>query len=337
MVENHVPFGITTIDVTGKHRLLHSSPEENYAQCLLTLSVFPLFKPAHKNSTEEAEMDVSSSREIEHGYTNDHANESGLNVNEEHINERNVAMNEAIAKISPISLRTFPEYITYAVEQNLEKPTGSLFTYLFDRRYLRSMVLGIGVPVAYQLTGISVFASYSTTMLQNAGMERAISGSVVCGLGAIVGSIISLSLFDRLNRKTMACMSFAAMAMCYPALSLTNQTPSRVSGPLSIVFIIVFVFFFALVCGTMNMVDSTEIMSPEVASAASGLGQSFSWLCAFVTVLISLVILDANGILWLYLTFFVSCCVFYCFGKSLPFETKKGELKDNVEERIEIS
>ena len=330
MVEDHVPHGITTVNVTGKHRLLYFPPEESHKQCLLTLAAFPLFQHSHA-STEATETSVSSIQ-IESGYTTDQTNESGLNLKDGLI-DKNTTTNEVSTGMSLNSLCMPPKYITQTAEQSL--PTPSLFACLFDRKYLRSIILGIGFPVLCQLTGVSVFASYSTTILQNTGMERAILGSVTCGSAAVIGSIVSVFLFHRFSRKAMACVSFSAMAMCCLALSLSDLAPTIISGLFSVICIFGFVFFYASVCSTLHTGLPTEILPPEVASAAFELGRFLSWLCAFIIVLISPAILDAAGALWLYLAFFASCFVSLLFWKC-AIEPKEQELKDIVEELMNM-
>ena len=69
------------------------------------------------------------------------------------------------------------------------------------------------------------------TIFENAGMDRviigsalygasSIIGSALYGASSIIGSFISVRLFDRFQRKTMACVSFSMMAAGYLGLSL---------------------------------------------------------------------------------------------------------------------
>ena len=201
-------------------------------------------------------------------------------------------------------------------------------------RYRRSVILGIGVPVICQLVGMNVLSSYTTTIFEDAGMDRAIIGSSVFGLAFIIGSIIAIAIYDRYKRTTLAHISFSGMALSYLGVALSSLAKSSVSGPLSVVLIIVFSLSCTLACGTLSVAYAPEVVPPEIASLILGIGQSAGLFVTFLLVLLFPSVLDAIGALLCFLIFFFFCVSSLIFLKFYMIETKGRELTDIMAEIV---
>ncbi|KAA9394538.1 sugar porter family MFS transporter [Kocuria coralli] len=103
---------------------------------------------------------------------------------------------------------------------------------VFENKWLvRILLIGIGVAVFQQLTGINTIVYYGQTVLIQAGFDAnaALIANVVPGLIGVVGSIVSLYLMDRVNRRTMFLTGYGLVTLCHiligtAALALPDST-----------------------------------------------------------------------------------------------------------------
>ena len=205
---------------------------------------------------------------------------------------------------------------------------------VFKPKYRHCVILGIGVPALTQLSGINILAAYTTTIFENAGMDRAIIGSVLYGVSAIVGSLISVCLFDKFGRKTMAYVSFSGMTISYLGLSLSDLGRSSVAGPFSVIFAITCCFAFCVASGALCVSYAPEVVPPEIAGVILGFGQSLSLLVSFTFVLAFPSVLDAVGALGTFFILFFICATSLLFLKIYMVETKGRELNDIMTELV---
>ena len=205
---------------------------------------------------------------------------------------------------------------------------------VFNPKYRHCVILGIGVPTVARLCGVNILASYTTTIFENAGMDRAIIGSALYGASSIISSFISVSLFDKFQRKTMAYASFSIMAASYLGLSLSDLAGSSVAGPSSVVFAIMFTFGFRTASGILYTSYAPEVVPSEIAGIVLGFGQSLSLLVSFTLVLAFPSVLDAIGALGAFLILFSFCIFSLLFLKLFMIETKGRELSDIANELV---
>ena len=73
-----------------------------------------------------------------------------------------------------------------------------------ERWLLRILLVGIGVAVAQQLTGINSIMYYGQRVLMEAGFtaNAALVANIGSGVVAVVGGLIALRAMDRIDRRT---------------------------------------------------------------------------------------------------------------------------------------
>ena len=89
-----------------------------------------------------------------------------------------------------------------AQEERAEKRIG-LATILTNKNLIRIMLVGIGLGVAQQLTGINSIMYYGQIVLIESGFEAdaALIANIAPGVIAVIGGLIALYLMDRLDRR----------------------------------------------------------------------------------------------------------------------------------------
>lgn len=203
---------------------------------------------------------------------------------------------------------------------------------LFEKRYRRSVILGIGVPIACQLIAVNMLASYSTKIFEDAGLDRAIIGSIMLGVSAVLGSIIAIYFFDRVGRKTMAYFSFSGMTICHIAIALFDLAKEDVSGPFSLVAVLTFIFMQASGCGPLTFAYAPEVVPSEIAHFVLGAGQALSILWTLILVLVYPSVQKAIGTTFAFLILAAISFACLIFLKLFMVETKGKSLEDIISE-----
>ena len=205
---------------------------------------------------------------------------------------------------------------------------------IFAPRYRHCVILAIGIPVFCQLSGVNVLISYSTKVLEDAGMDAAIVGTAIFGMASIIASFIGMWSYEKFGRIKTSRVSVITMIVCYLLISLIDLASSTVSGIVSAVCITVYIMAFSSSCGPMSLTYAAEIVPPEIASVALGSGHALSLLVNLALVLVFPVILDAIGALLTFLVFCIVCVFFLVFLKMYMIETKGQDPKETCKKAI---
>lgn len=114
---------------------------------------------------------------------------------------------------------------------------------LKNKWILRILLVGIGLGVAQQLTGINSIMYYGQSVLVEAGFDSgaALIANIAPGAIAVVGGVIALSMMQRVNRRTTLLLGFTLTTICHfligiASIALPVGNPAR---PFVILFLVV--------------------------------------------------------------------------------------------------
>lgn len=78
---------------------------------------------------------------------------------------------------------------------------------LFQKRYLHSVIIGVGLMLFKQFGGMSAIGSYASATLELAGFSSGKFGTIVIGLCQIPVTTIAVALMDRCGRRPLLLVS----------------------------------------------------------------------------------------------------------------------------------
>ncbi|MET3932718.1 sugar porter family MFS transporter [Arthrobacter sp. OAP107] len=114
---------------------------------------------------------------------------------------------------------------------------------LKNKWILRILLVGIGLGVAQQLTGINSIMYYGQSVLVEAGFSSsgALIANIAPGVIAVVGGVIALTMMQRVNRRTTLLLGFTLTTICHfligiASIALPVGNPAR---PFVILFLVV--------------------------------------------------------------------------------------------------
>jgi sugar porter (SP) family MFS transporter len=197
-----------------------------------------------------------------------------------------------------------------------------------------ALVVGCGVAIFTQLSGIEMIIYYSPTILTDNGFSKATALDVSVGLGAtyLVTQLVGLAIIDRVGRRrlTLITLPGAALALIVLGTFFVTGHDGKAQVPYIIATLIVFMAFTAGGIQLMGWLTGSEIY-PLATRAAGAAAQSASlWGTNLLITLTLLSIINALGTgqtFWLYAAFNVIAFVF--LWRKMP------ELTGHSLERIE--
>ena len=113
--------------------------------------------------------------------------------------------------------------VEHLAEEEQAAQLGS-WSSLKDKWILRIVLVGIGLGVAQQLTGINSIMYYGQTVLVEAGFseQAALIANVAPGVIAVVGGLIGLRLMQTLNRRTTLLIGFSLTTTMHFLIGLAS-------------------------------------------------------------------------------------------------------------------
>jgi MFS transporter, SP family, galactose:H+ symporter len=164
-----------------------------------------------------------------------------------------------------------------------------------------ALVVGIGLGMFQQFTGINTVIYYAPKIYQAAGLTSAsvsILATAGVGLVNVLMTIVSLVLIDRLGRRPLLIIGNIGMALSLAALSLSAVLNV---GKDALMFIgvgstLVYVGFFAISLGPVFWVMISEIYPLRIRGFAMSFATAVSWLSNLVVSFSFPILLDRFGI-----------------------------------------
>ncbi|KAB1645079.1 sugar porter family MFS transporter [Gulosibacter chungangensis] len=169
----------------------------------------------------------------------------------------------------------------YAASKNARRTR--LSAVLKNRWLLRILLIGIGIAVFQQLTGINTIVYYGQTVLIEAGFEAdaALIANVVPGAIGVLGSIASLFMMERINRRTMFMCGYGLVTLCHVLIGLSSIM-FPVGAPARPYVILVLVVLFVGSMQTFLNVATWVILSEIFPLHMRGLGIGIAVFCMWI-------------------------------------------------------
>jgi MFS transporter, SP family, galactose:H+ symporter len=182
-----------------------------------------------------------------------------------------------------------------------------------------ALIVGIGLAIFQQVTGINTVIYYAPIIIQSAGIPSA-SGAILATLGIgivnVIMTIVSMRLLDRMGRRPLLLIGIAGMAITLGALGLVfhnADTPTTTSATLAVVSMMVYVAAFAISLGPIFWLLISEIYPLKIRSSTEGVSAAFNWGANLVVSLTFLTLvqeLGASSTFWLYGVLAVAAWIF---------------------------
>ena len=203
---------------------------------------------------------------------------------------------------------------------------------LLEPRLRRALVVGAGLAMFQQITGINTVIYFAPQIFEAAGLSSAsVSILATAGVGAVnvALTIVSMWLIDRAGRRVLLLWSLSGMAATL--LVLAGAFAAGASGALAwltVASVALYVAFFAVGLGPVFWLLIAEIFPLAVRGRAMSLAAISNWGFNLVVTVTFLELIDAFGRPGTFLIYAVLTIVAIAFTAALVPETKGRSLEE---------
>ncbi|HVO53831.1 MAG TPA: sugar porter family MFS transporter [Solirubrobacterales bacterium] len=226
------------------------------------------------------------------------------------------------------------------IDMELEEIKGSLdekpgaWSELLQPVVKAALVVGVGLAILQQVTGINTVIYYAPTIVEFTGVNSS-AGSILAAVGVgvinVAFTVLALRLLDKAGRRTLLMIGVSGMVISLFTLGLAfigGGGGSTLGSIVAIVSLMTYVASFAISLGPIFWLLNAEIYPLNVRSKAAGIGTMANWAFNFIVSLTFLLLIEAlgrTGAFWFYGAIGILTLVF-CW-KLVP-ETKGKHLED---------
>jgi SP family galactose:H+ symporter-like MFS transporter len=181
-----------------------------------------------------------------------------------------------------------------------------------------ALIVGIGLAILQQITGINTVIYYAPTIFQSAGLTSpsvSILATLAVGIVNALMTAVAISLLDRVGRRPLLLTGMIGMIVGLVALGAAFLTPglSGSLGWIAVASVIVYVGSFAIGLGPVFWLLISEIYPLKVRGLAMSLATVANWganLLVALTFLSLIQALGRTGTFWIYAAIGMAAWVF---------------------------
>ncbi|WP_294564116.1 sugar porter family MFS transporter [uncultured Arthrobacter sp.] len=200
-----------------------------------------------------------------------------------------------------------------------------------------ALIVGCGLAIFTQLSGIEMIVYYSPTILTDNGFSdtAALRVSVALGLTYLITQLIGLAIIDRVGRRrlTLITLPGAALALIVLGTFFVTGNDGDAQVPYIIATLIVFMAFTAGGIQLMGWLTGSEIYPLATREAGAAAQSASLWGTNLLITLTLLSIIDTIGTgqtFWLYAAFNIAGFIF--LYRRMPELT--GRSLEQIENRL---
>lgn len=211
----------------------------------------------------------------------------------------------------------------------------------------RPLMIGIGLAIFQQITGINAIIYYADKIFAAAGFstpaEQTAATTFAVGAVNVLATLIAIAFVDRLGRRPLMLAGLVGMGVSLTVVGFAFRTLDDVShktvgsgspsdaGIITLVALVVFIASFAFSLGPMVWTVINEIFPRRVRGRAVAVSTAVNWGSAWLVSQFFLTLINGIGesaTFWLFAFFCV--LAFFWILKVVP-ETK-GKSLEEIEE-----
>ncbi|OME82893.1 arabinose-proton symporter [Paenibacillus sp. FSL A5-0031] len=186
----------------------------------------------------------------------------------------------------PILLRIHGEELAKKevidIKHSFEQESGSI-RQLFSPGLRIALIVGVGLAVLQQVTGINAVMYYAPEIFKatGAGTNASLIQTILVGFINLLFTLVALWLIDKVGRKALLLVGSASMSICLIVIGIAFQT-GHAAGPLVLIFILLYVASFAISLGPVVWVIMSEIFPNRIRGKATAIAAMALWAADYL-------------------------------------------------------
>ena len=194
-------------------------------------------------------------------------------------------------------------------------------------------VVGIGLAIFQQVTGINTVIYFAPTIIRSAGISSIqVSILATAGIGVVnvIMTIVSMWLIDRAGRRPLLLTGIAGMTFSLGILGYIFHLPVAGGGlaNFAVITLMVYVASFAISLGPVFWLLISEIYPLKIRGLAAGIASGANWTSNFIVSLTFLTLVQTLGASWTFWLYGLLALGSWFFSYYLVPETKGHSLEE---------
>jgi sugar porter (SP) family MFS transporter len=203
------------------------------------------------------------------------------------------------------------------------------FGILLQPGFRVAVLVGIGLAVFQQITGINTIIYYAPRVLEMSGYpsaKAAIFATAIIGIANVLITVVSILLVDRLGRRLLLLVSTAGMGV---ALTLVGISFHRHSSGIAVFSEVIFyILSFGIGLGPVVWLLISEIYPTKIRGKAMSIATLSVWGANWLVAETFLSLINAAGPAGTFWIFAGICVLGFLFCLYFVPETKARSLED---------
>lgn len=209
---------------------------------------------------------------------------------------------------------------------------------LLKKPNLKFILIGIGVGLFSQFTGIAIVMYYATDIFRAAGFstDAAIGQTVIIGITNLTFTLLAKNLIDKIGRRKLLLFGTMGMSITLAVLTFSFISPV-LPGWVLLLALICFVALFASSMGAVSWVLLGEMFPNSIRTQGMSIGSLTNWCVnGTISFLFPIVVSSFKlGSAYTFASFSIITFVGYLFFKKYLFETTNKTLEEIENENTE--
>ncbi|CAD6271169.1 unnamed protein product [Miscanthus lutarioriparius] len=185
------------------------------------------------------------------------------------------------------------------------KRTTIRFQELNQKKYRTPLIIGIGLLVLQQLSGINGILFYASSIFKAAGLKDSDLDTFALGAIQVLATVVTTMFLDRAGRRILLIISSAGMTLSLLVVAIVFYIKDNVShdsdlynilSMVSLVGVVAYVIAFSFGMGAIPWIIMSEILPVSIKSLAGSFATLANWLTSFgITMTANLLISWSSG------------------------------------------
>ncbi|XP_059635295.1 sugar transporter ERD6-like 6 [Cornus florida] len=210
------------------------------------------------------------------------------------------------------------------------------FAELKQRRLWFPLMIGIGLLVLQQISGINGVLFYSSTIFESAGISASNIATLLLGIIQVFATGIATWLVDKAGRRVLLIVSSSVMTVSLLVVAVAflwkdfvshDSTLYSILGIISVVGVVGMVIGFSLGMGPVPWVIMSEILPIKIKGLAGSVATLCNWFFSWVITLTANLLLTWSSA-GTFLIYMIMCAFTVVFTAIWVPETKGKTLEE---------
>jgi len=175
------------------------------------------------------------------------------------------------------------------IKQDLARERSGSWARLLDADVRPALLVGIGLAVFQQITGINAVIYYAPQIFQSAGFESdvvALAATIGIGVVNVLATLIAIWLVDRAGRRPLLIAGVLGMVAALAVLGIafrdTSQGAEGGLGSITVLCLGAYIVSFAFSLGPIVWLMISEIYPYTVRAPAIAVSTAANWAANFL-------------------------------------------------------